>query len=160
MTNPYTTASLGTPATTAIICKGLGKGLPACYGLITSRFSLVCKIDILRHPSDAGGGPYPGPAWNKVDDIQNFFKPVTDVPGIPKGGAVRQKRKFKVTIEMSIGNYRTSTDFILTERPKNLVVKVFNLIESFGKKGSVTIKKISSLWNITVKKLKVVSRDK
>lgn len=66
----------GSLAATKIITKGLNCGR-ACDGIITTYFSLYCK-EPGPLPPKVGGGPYPRDAWNKIDDIQNFFKPVVD----------------------------------------------------------------------------------
>lgn len=128
---------VGTFATKAIITKGLHCG-PACQGLITTRFSLYCVEP--TPPPGGGGGPYPGPAWNKVCDIQNFYQPVEQPFIIPRDQEAELFRPGTiVTLRIDIGDIHVEKIYKVAPKRANTVVKIFNVLDVTQKRLNATI---------------------
>ena len=127
----------GNFTTTAIITKGLHCG-PACQGIITTRFSLYCKQVIIKPPG--GGGPYPGPAWNKIDDITQFYKKYEQPVLVPQDQEAELLRKHTiVTLSINIGSIHVEKTYKVADKRRNVVVKIFNLLDVTQSRFSSTI---------------------
>lgn len=142
--------------TTAIITKGLHCG-PACQGIITSRFSLVCK-DIPTPPvnrNNTGGGPYPANqgAWNQSNNIQNFYQPVEQQPFyVPRDKEADYFRKFKaVEIRVKLGEKEVVKEYRIPVNRAKYVISVINLVNSTRDRIKVVASSVQRrLHNITV----------
>lgn len=112
-----------------IITKGLHGG-PACQGLITAHFSLYCEVITPPPPPPVtgGGGPYPGPAWNKVDGIQNFFKKVEVPYYLPQQTDFTKKKR--IVLKVNIGKINVEKIYIAPAKHADILIKVFNVISS------------------------------
>lgn len=142
----------GSLATTSIITKGLTGG-SACSGLITARFSLYVHEEIVIPPKPpvegGGGGPYPGPAWNKVSNIHQFFKPVPDHLQpyvIPRDQEANYFRKNTVvTFRVKFGETVTEKTYVVPHKRRQAVVRIFKLIDATRSKVAVTIGAINQI---------------
>jgi len=136
---------LGNFTTTAIITKGLHCG-PACQGIITGKFSLYCTTVPVIPPQTGGGGGggyYPGPAWNKFDSAQDIYQPVDQDVIIPwEQYPDPFNKKLIVTLTIDIGGIHVEKIYTITERRKQAVVKIFNMLNATQSRMSVTIAKL------------------
>lgn len=158
-------AGLGTPATTAIITGGLDCS-PACIGLITTHFSLYCTEEPPRK-LDSGGGPYPADrgAWNQIQDIDNFYKPVPDqdpfiVPRDQEADYFRRKQQ--VVIKFKIADIEVEKIYMVPEQRKKGIVTVFNLINVTQQRMSAAVKnlkKITTRALVVIKNLRMKKRQ-
>lgn len=145
---------VGTVASTAILSKGLtcGKSSACQFGtLITTPFDLFCKREKkpTKRIASGGGGPYPGPAWNKfspgqlwqlykpintIDELGDLFKqidtPSSSVSSVPYYIVpADQEHQFldldtrNISIEMSIQGRRFTKEFLVSGmRRKNVQI--------------------------------------
>lgn len=117
----------GTFATKAIITQGLHLDR-ACKGTLTAwRFNVyaICKE---KPEVGGGGGPYPGCAWNKIDDISKFFKPVCDIPYYDLNHFYG--KKMYVVIQIQIGKKSIRKIYAFNEKLKGAVITISNIINS------------------------------
>lgn len=129
----------GNFTTTAIITKGLHCG-PACQGIITTRFSVYCKQKIVTPSGGGGGGPYPGPAWNKFDSAQDIYTPVEPEVLIPWEDLPDPLRKHViVTLKIDIGDIHVEKIYKVAEKRRGAVVKIFNMLDVTQSRMSATI---------------------
>jgi len=135
--------------TTKIITGGLGVGFKACEGLITTHFSLYC-VPVpppVVPPVGGGGGPYPGAAWNKFDDVSNFFQPVQDVYDPTK----IYKTKKQVIIKVDFGTFHMEKIYLVPIQRANTIVAVVNVLNVTREKIRISVNKIRRvLHNIKV----------
>lgn len=143
---------MGNLVTTAIITKGLYNG-PACVGIVTTHFSLLCKS--LPRPKDTGGGPYPHVgAHNQIPNIQNFYHPVEDQPFlVPKDQEADYFRKFKaVELRIKFGEKEVVKEYRIPTNRAKYVVAVINLLNSTRDKIQVAVSGLKRLkHNIVVR---------
>jgi len=134
--------------TTKIITGGLGIGFKACEGLITTHFSLYCRpITPPVPPTGGGGGPYPGPAWNKVDNIQNFYQPVKDI----YDPDAMYKTKKQVILKIDIGNIHVEKIYLVPIQRADTLVTVLNVLNVTRARINVGISRLRKvLHNIKV----------
>lgn len=101
-----------------------GLGAPACRGLLTADFSLAgCTFEV----HVGGGGPYPGPAINKLSpgEIHNFFKPIN-----PESTDWLVKKDFpagdykQVTIKMTLRNKEYHYDTLVSKETAKDVITI------------------------------------
>lgn len=157
-------AGLGSFATTTIITNGLHCG-SACKGLITGPLSLYCTTVIVPPVSigggGGGGGPYPpSGAWNQVPDIQNFYTPTTEQPyAIPREQEADYFRKHtNITISVNIGEIKIEKVYRVPEQRKQVVVKIFNLINVTQSRMLVTVKQLKTVATramVTIKAIRL-----
>lgn len=167
-------AGLGNAATTAIITKGLscsGGGSPAptaCErGIITSFFSLVCTGVVPPVPpippeqvGDSGGGPYPGPAWNKFDSAADIFKPVEgELPYyVPLDKEADYFRRYQtITLRIKLGDNEIEKVYRVPEDRAKIVVKAIDVVNATRERISVTVTGIKNLITkaiVTIKNLR------
>lgn len=157
-------AGLGTPATTSIITGGLDC-TPACIGMITSHFSLYCTEVPPDPDADGGGGPYPANsgAWNQIQDIGDFYKPVPEQPFVVPldQEADYFRRKKQVVLKFKIADIEVEKIYMIPESRKKGIVTVFNLIDVTRQRISATagnVKRIASRAVVAIKNLRVKKR--
>ena len=98
-------------------------------------------------PAGGGGGYYPGPAWNKIDNIQNFFQPVQDFYDPTK----TFKTKKRVTIKVDIGDIHVEKIYLVPMQRADTIVSVLNVLDITKEKINVSVKNLRRvLHNITV----------
>jgi len=113
-----------------IITKGLHGG-PACEGLITAHFSLYCVSVAPPPPAPSvGGGPYPGAAWNKVSDIQNFFKRVEQPYYLPHQHDKDLIHKKRIILKIDMGDIHVERNYIVSANRADILVKVLKVVNS------------------------------
>jgi hypothetical protein len=143
--------------TTRIITGGLGVNVKACEGLITTHFSLYC-LPLERPPQHFDrGGPYPGKAWNKVDAISNFWKPVEQDLYDPNRV---YKTKKQVVIRVDLGNIHVEKIYVVPIQRADSLVAVLNVLNVTRAKMSAGIKNLHrvlhkikvSIYNLKRKK--------
>lgn len=134
--------------TTKIITGGLGVGFKACEGLITTHFSLYCLPVVPPVPPvGGGGGPYPGAAWNKVDNIQNFYQPVKDIYDPDR----TYKTKKQVIIKVDLGNIHMEKIYLVPIQRADALVAVFNVVNVTRARISAGVKNLRRvLHNIKI----------
>lgn len=140
-------------ATTRIITGGLGVNVKACEGLITTHFSLYCRPVVRAPVVSGGGGPYPGAAWNKVDDISNFFQPVQDVYDPTK----IYKTKKQVVIKVDFGTFHMEKIYLVPVQRADALVKVLNVINATRLQININVKKMRRILHnikISIRNLK------
>ena len=147
---------MGNLTTTAIITKGLHCG-PACKGIITSYFSLICKDAPLQ--KNSGGGPYPGNAWNKINSIQDFYKPVEQQPYIiPRDKEAEYFRKYKIVeLKIKLGKNVVEKTYRVPEQKAKTIISIINLTNSTIDRIKVTInnlKRVITQISVKVKNLR------
>lgn len=146
-------------AATKIITKGLSC-TPACTSLITTHFSLSCgELPPPVESKNAGGGPYPGHAWNKFwpGEIQNFYRPVEPPFYVPRHREKDYfiKRKI-VTTKIEFGQYRMEKTYGVSEGQARFIVNIINLANTTKQRMSIAvsnIKRITTTATITIKNL-------
>lgn len=85
--------------------------------------------------TQGGGGPYPGAAWNKVNDITNFYNPVEQQYYEPP-------KEFAVSVKVTIGNQEVERIYTVTPKQHNITISVLNFL-------NVTIDRIKvSIGNV------------
>ncbi len=159
----------GTLATTAIITGGLTCGHgpldPCKSGLITTPFSLYCTAAPIPPQPDAGGGPYPCEAWNRLEpgEIQNFYQPVPleyyMVPRDQEANYLRRYKKLKITLKM--GDIVAEREFMVPETKRKIIVETFNLMDITGQKIKLMVegvKRVAGGLNVKIRNFKL--RDK
>lgn len=161
-------AGLGGIATTAIITKGLTCGHgpldPCRHGLITTPFSLYCSVAPPAPIVNAGGGPYPRDAWNKLNpgDIKNFYQPVPQeyyiVPRDQEERYFRRHKAIKITFKM--GEFVVEKEYSVPEKRANVVIKAFNFIEATKQHIDVAVTNISRITSSIVVKVKNIRLKK
>lgn len=152
----------GTLATTAIITGGLTCGhgpLPECRsGLITSPFSLYCTVAPALPEPDAGGGPYPCEAWNKLapGEIQNFYQEVPVeyymVPRDQEAEYLRRYKKLKITLKM--GDIMVEREYMVPESRRKVIVEAFNLVDITRRKIQLVVegvKRVAGGVNVSIR---------
>jgi len=98
-------------------------------------------------PTAGGGGPYPGPAWNKVDDISNFFQPVQDFYDPTQTFKVKKQ----VTIKIDIGDVHMEKTYLVPIQRAESVVSVLNVLDVTKERINVSVKNLRRiLHNIKV----------
>lgn len=154
---------VGNITTTSIITNGLS-GQSACAGMITTFVSLYVYDYVPPQPPPikyGGGGPYPGPAWNKVDNIQQFYTPVNSprraqpqqpmyvVPKHLEGQFFKEKTTI-VMVTINLNDKIYDKTFSVPDKYKSITIKAVNVLNTSIKvfKGTVT-----NIINVT-KKLK------
>ena len=105
-----------------IITGGLGINQRACDGIITTHFSLYCKE--VTPPPAAGGGPYPGRAWNKFDSAWDVFQPVKD----HYDPAKVFKAKKEVVLKMRFGDKTLERTYLIPIKRAEILIKVLNIV--------------------------------
>jgi hypothetical protein len=142
-------AGLGNKITTQIITKGLSCS-PACEGLITTHFSLL-MTDFKEPPANTGGGPYYFDHGSRVDDIQNFWKPVQLEEPLQRYDVDTRKKKL-VTIKITLGERVVEREYIVLAEKANHIIKITNVINATKDK----IKAVAKILGIVYTKAKVV----
>lgn len=147
---------LGNFTTTTIITKGLFGG-SARKGLITAVASLYCETP--PAPSvpppivkTSGGGPYPGKAWNVIDNIRTFYKPVQFL--VP---AEERIPKTIITFKMNFNEHTIEKIYNVPETRKRIVIKIFAMLGATQKQYSIVMgkfKRITSRAKIKILSLK------
>jgi hypothetical protein len=135
---------------TKIITGGLGVNVKACEGLITTHFSLYCPPVVVPPPKikGGGGGPYPGDAWNKVNDISNFYQPVQDYVRDP---SQIQKPQKQVVLKINIGKINIERYYMVPVERADMLVKVLNLANKSRKIFNVKVNNLRRfLHNIQI----------
>jgi hypothetical protein len=134
--------------TTKIITGGLGVGFKACEGLITTYFSLYCvPVAPPVPPTGGGGGPYPGPAWNKVDNIQNFYQPVKDI----YDPDAMYKTKKQVIIKVDFGTFHMEKIYLVPIQRADTLVAVLNVLNVTRARINIGVSKLRRvLHNIKI----------
>lgn len=144
----------GNITTTAIITNGLFCA-PAKYsGIITTFFSLY-----IPHINDGGGfgAYYPKDAWNKVHDIQNFYKPYDEEWQYRRVEDYLTRKKKHVVLTIKFGELNHTKEFLVDEKHAKIVTKVGNLMNNTQAKIKVNVDSIRAY----VKKMNVnISRVK
>jgi hypothetical protein len=129
-------------ATKVLITKGCHLG-PATNGMITGgrRFHLYVQRPEPRKNRAFGGGPYPGPAWNKVDDINKFYQPVNqrttresaEIPfyhlPVERESEFFAKR-INVVMKISLGEKEVEKIYSVNERWEKSAVRIVEMINS------------------------------
>lgn len=142
-------AGLGTFATTSIITGGLDC-TPGCIGLITSRFSLFCQ-ELPPPKDDGGGGPYPANkgAWNQVQDIGDFYKPVEEQPFIVPldQEADYFRRNKQVVLKIKFAHIEVEKIYMVPEQRRKAIVTVFNLLDVTRLRVIATVAKLKKITN-------------
>lgn len=133
-----------------IITMGLGIGVPACEGIITTHFSLLCR-DItppVVPPTGGGGGPYPGDAWNKFDSAEDIFQPVDkDIYDIEDTYRVKQE----VVIRVEFKNFHMEKTYLIPKHRAHIVIKAINIMNTTKSRISAGVKNLRRvLHNIKV----------
>lgn len=164
-------AGLGNAVTTAIITKGLscgGGGSPATTacerGIITSYFSLVCTGVTPPEPpppppeqiGDAGGGPYPGPAWNKFDSAQGIYTPIKDTPPfyVPLDKEADYLRSYKnIILRIKLGDNEIEKIYRVPETRAKVVMNVIDVVNSTKERINIVV---SGLKNIVTRAIVTV----
>lgn len=127
----------GNIGTSMIITGGLhvepaepGKAL---IGLLTSHFSLYLD-EIPPTPPvvvTGGGGPYPGPAWNKVSDIRTFYQKLDpEMHLLTPDQLERFRPRIAVTLRFKIGDYEVEKIFSVAKRFEGQTVKIFRIFNA------------------------------
>jgi hypothetical protein len=146
---------LGNIVTTKLITKGLSCE-PACSGIITTHFSLLCTGEPVIEPEDetaGGGGGYEGPAWNVARHTPGFNTPVINPGLVPYNrGFDLFTKKVKVTLRINIGEVNKEFIYIVPKSFEGITVKVFNILDGF----KLTARKIRvKIGNIFPGKIRV-----
>lgn len=158
-------AGMGSIATTAIITGGLTGGHspvdPCKSGLITSPFSLYCRLlPKPVPPPGSGGGPYPGNAWNKFNpgQIQDFYKPVDPTQQyyiVPRDQEANYFRRHKiVTMRIQLGDIVVEKEYAVPEKRARAVVKTLNLINATVANIKLTVSGIKRITSEAIVKIK------
>ena len=136
---------MSTNAASKIITHGLGPGNKACEGLITTHFSLYC-IEITIKPG-GGGGPYPGSAWNKIDNINDFYTPVPD--HYDPNNTYKVKKQVIITVKL--GNINVEKIYLVPINRTKIIINVLNLLNITKERINISVKNIKKiLHNISV----------
>ena len=148
----------GSFATTTIITNGLHCG-PACYGIITTHFSLYCGPPPAKL-SVEGGGPYPYDAWNKVPDIHSFYQETPEqFYEVPRDKEADFFRKHvNVTVKLNIKGINIEKVYRVPEKRKYTVVKLFNILNATQARMTASIKNLKAIINkakISIRNLRV-----
>lgn len=116
---------MGAPtfATKSIITRGLSLG-KALKGNLTARrwYLYIDDEDDLIRNLPAGGGPYPGIAWNKTGNIQNFYRVMLD------DESDWFKRNVIVAVRGNIQGQEVEKILAIDNRYKKAKIRVLNLI--------------------------------
>lgn len=131
----------------------MGVGVPACEGIITTHFSLLCReviIPPVQPPKGGGGGPYPAGqgAWNQVDNIQDFYKPASkDIYDVEN----TYKVKKEVVIRVEFKNFHMEKTYLVPIHRAKVIIKAIGLANRTKERIKININKIKSvLHNIKV----------
>ena len=142
-----------------------GLGLPGCQGMIVNVFHVVPCVAIFVAGPGGGGGPYPGPAWNKTGDIQNFYQPVLPEQQpyhIPMDKEADYFRKTKIiTVDVNIKGMHVEKTYSVSEHTANRVVSVLNLLNVTRDRMGVKIqklKKVATRAFVAIKNLRLRNR--
>ena len=126
-----------------IITKGLSGG-PACQGLITANFSLMCK-EVQIPPVSGGGGPYPGPAWNKVSDITKFYDPVEQRYYQPSD-------KVALSITVAYKEQTIERIYLVTKKRRDMIVSIVNILNTTIQRIKIGVSQVKNKFaNIIAK---------
>lgn len=142
-----------------IITEGLGDH--ACKGLLTADFSLAgCTFEV----HVGGGGPYPGPAINKLapGEIHNFYKPINpdNQPWLTRDQFdVVNKRP--VTIKVHIGQRTFEHNVLVPDEKAKFTVSVLNIAKIMRDDVKILMSKIRhQIDNATISIKNLSNKDK
>jgi len=139
-----------------LITKGLG--LPACKGMITNQFHLSCGFEF-KVVVSGQGGPYPYPAWNRIENIHNFYTPTEEQPlHVPLSDEANYFRKHKtITISVQYNEHTIEKIYRVSESKAKWIVSVVNLLNATKDRITVhanNIKRVTSKIVLTVKNVR------
>lgn len=117
----------GNSVTTAIITNGLWCSTALESGMITTYFSLHVRTPIEIY---GGGNYYPKEAWNKVPDIQNFYKPYTEEWEYKRLEDIDVRKRKHVVLKITIGEFQHEKEFVVAEKTAKIVVSITNIFNT------------------------------
>lgn len=148
-----------------IITKGLSCG-PAKPGLIQSHFGLFCLGVFPDRDESTGGGPYPYPAWNRLEpgEIANFFKEI-EVDGeliVPLDQEAEYFRKKNIIIlKVGVGKLSFEKVYAVPKEHAKHVVRIVNMLNITKSKMTFAVNRIKSLISkaiVSVKKVRITRK--
>jgi len=108
---------------------------------------VTVEIEEVKPAAGGGGGPYPGSAWNKIDNIQNFFQPVQDFYDPTKTFKVKKQ----VTVKIDIGDIHVEKVYLVPIQRADTIVSVLNIVDATKEKINVSVNNLRRvLHNIKV----------
>jgi hypothetical protein len=159
---------LGAPtaATKTIITNGLAVR-PATDRMLSAwKFHLYVETDItpeIPKIVKGGGGPYPGAAWNKIDDIKKFFKPVDDqltpegedpyIVPLDKEGKYLE-RKVNIVLRAKFGENEIERIYAINEKYSPMAVTITNFVNVTSDRMKVVVENIRKVANRAFVKIK------
>lgn len=144
----------GTIATTAIITNGLWCSPAKNSGIITTYFSLYVPLI-----NDGGGfgAYYPKDAWNKIPDIQNFYKPYDEEWQYKRVEDYLTRKKKHVILTVKIGDFQHQKEFLVDEKHAKIVTKVGDVLNNTQAKMKVNVNSIRAYIkkiNVNINKIR------
>lgn len=121
-----------TDVTPGIITFGLGGDHNDL--LLSNTFNLGPLVIQMFYPPSSGGGGYPGPAWNKVSNISNFYKPVETLR------YTQLENKIAVSVKVTFKDKAVEKIYLVTPRQHNMLVSVLNIFNINMNRFSVMVK--------------------
>lgn len=118
-----------------------GLGLDACQYMLTYHFHLFpLDVTIIVPPENNGGGPYPYPAWNRLEPGQakNFYKPVNPNYYTP---ARTGKKQQHVILKMSFKDKKYEKHLLVDQKTVEGVVNAVKFANKIAKRFRVAASK-------------------
>ena len=156
---------MGSLAAQKIITKGLDCG-EACPGLIQSHFGLFCLGVFPDRDEGSGGGPYPYPAWNRLEpgEIANFFQEI-EVDGeliVPLDQEAEYFRKKQIIIvKVGMKGLEFEKAYAVPKDRAKILIKVINVLNNTKERISFVVNSVKSLVSkavIRVKKVRITRK--
>lgn len=126
-----------------LLTKGLGVNLPACFSMITGRFSLFINISILqRHPRGGGGG-------NKIIINPNTILQGEDQSLLDHPIFTNEFIQLNdlITLKIKFGEREIEKEFIVPKLKMKPIVSVLQFLNITKNKVNIKINNIKEIKN-------------
>lgn len=135
-----------------LLTKGLGVRLPACFSLITARFSVFVKIVQKTYGGGGGGGAIIPPSIFNGEDQSLLNHPIfIDEP---------RKVNNLLSLKIKFGDKIIEKEYIVPKNRLNFTIKIIDIINSTNKKTNIKIKNIRELKNKLFAKISKIKNYK